>query len=72
MQAFAAAVQTVLRCQTSALNELPTAVKQRRQAEHNNMGSKGMKRGGHAPPVPPVTVLEVVLHTQRLQVKQHP
>ena len=70
VQACAAAVQTVLRWHTSALNQLPAAVKQRRQAEHKvSTQGKALDRGsGGDPLVLPVTVLEVVLHTQHLQV----
>ena len=67
VQAFAAAVQTVLRSQTSALNQLPAAVQQRRQAE-THAGTTGNHEGSHSLLMPSMTVLEVVLHTRRLQV----
>lgn len=69
VQAFVAAVHSILRSQTSALNHLPAAVKRRRQGEHVGTGQGSDKGGGHALQLPPMTVLEVVLHTQRLQVK---
>ena len=70
VQAFAAAVHSILRWHTSALNQLPAAVKQRRQAERSmhSMQSTGMDKGGGDAAMPPVTILEVVLHTQHLQV----
>ena len=69
MQAFTAAIQLVLRSQTLALNQLPTAVKQRHEAEAGADSSNDAKRTG-INAAPPITVLEVVLHTQRLQVRQ--
>ena len=68
MQAFAAAVQSILRSQTSALNQLPAAVKQRRQGEHTGHGKSSDNAGAETCHLLPMTVLEVVLHTQRLQV----
>ena len=69
VQAFSAAVQTILHGQTCALQQLPEAVKQRRTAEQSNsiQAAAGVKqRSGPGPPA--VTVPEVALHTQKLQV----
>lgn len=67
MQAFSAAVQTILHGQSCALQQLPEAVKQRRTAEQSDgiQAAAGVKQ---SPGPPAVTVLEVVLHTQKLQV----
>ena len=71
LQAFTAAVQNVLRGQTCALQQLPEAVKQRRMAEqsHSSMAAgRRTERTESEQGLPAVTVLEVVLHTEKLQV----
>ncbi|KAL0048524.1 hypothetical protein WJX82_005046 [Trebouxia sp. C0006] len=70
LQAFTAAVQNVLRGQTCALQQLPEAVKQRRMAEqsHSSMAAgRRTERTESEQGLPAVTVLEVVLHTEKLQ-----
>ena len=69
LQAFSAAVQTILHGQTCALQQLPEAVTQRRLAEQSDSikAAAGVKQRSRPGP-PAVTVLEVVLHTQKLQV----
>ena len=66
-QAFAAAVQQQLRSQSAALQQLPAAVQARRCAELPAVLGKAFPIGGGNSRM---TVLEVVLHTQRLQVLQ--
>ena len=68
LQAFTAAVQSVLRGQTCALQQLPEAVKQRRMAEQSHSSSAAGRRTESQQGLPAMTVLEVVLHTDRLQV----
>jgi hypothetical protein len=68
LQAFTAAVQSVLRGQTCALQQLPGAVKQRRMAEQSHSSMAAQRRTESQQGLPAVTVLEVVLHTERLQV----
>ena len=65
MQAFAAAVEQQVLRQSAALQQLPRAIKARRQAEQLSLpmpDTKPEMRGVA------MTVLEVVLHTQQLQV----
>ena len=73
MQAFAAAVQTILRRQTSSLQQLSEAVKQRRKAHPQQMHSSLAKEEScHIQELQPaMSLLEVVLHTERLQVMPH-
>lgn len=68
LQAFTAAVQSVLRGQTCALQQLPEAVNQRRLAEHSHSSTAAGRRTASQQDLPAVTVLEVVLHTEKLQV----
>jgi len=68
LQAFTAAVQSVLRGQTCALQQLPEAVKQRRMAEQSHNSMAAGRRAESQQSLPAVTVLEVVLHTEKLQV----
>lgn len=68
LQAFTAAVQSVLRGQTCALQQLPEAVKQRRMAEQSHSSMAAGRRTESEQGLPAVTVLEVVLHTEKLQV----
>ena len=68
LQAFTAAVQSVLRGQTCALQQLPEAVKQRRTAEQSHSSMAAGRRTESQQGLPAVTVLEVVLHTEKLQV----
>ena len=72
MQAFTAAVQSVLRGQTCAWQQLPEAVKQRRTAEHSHSSMAAGRRTESQQGLPAVTVLEVVLHTEKLQVMLQP
>ncbi|KAA6421892.1 MAG: hypothetical protein FRX49_08211, partial [Trebouxia sp. A1-2] len=67
LQAFTAAVQSVLRGQTCALQQLPEAVNQRRLAEHSHSSTAAGRRTASQQDLPAVTVLEVVLHTEKLQ-----
>ncbi len=68
LQAFTAAVQSVLRGQTCPLQQLPEAVKQRRMAEQSHNSMAAGRRTESQQSLPAVTVLEVVLHTEKLQV----
>ncbi len=68
MQAFTAAVQSVLRGQTCALQQLPEAVQQRRMAEQSHSSMAAGRRTERQQSLPAATVLEVVLHTEKLQV----
>lgn len=65
MQAFAAAVEQQLLRQSAALQQLPEAIKARRQAEQWSAPTPDTKPGTKSIAM---TVLEVVLHTQQLQV----
>ncbi|KAL0023111.1 hypothetical protein WJX77_002676 [Trebouxia sp. C0004] len=67
LQAFTAAVQSLLRGQTCALQHLPEAVKERRMAEQSHSSMVAGRRTECQRGLPAVTVLEVVLHTERLQ-----
>ncbi len=68
LQAFTAAVQSVLRGHTCALQQLPEAVQQRRMAEQSHSSMAVGRRTESQQSLPAVTVLEVVLHTEKLQV----
>ena len=68
MQAFAAALHDVLHQQTAALNHLQAAVQHRRKAESAGL-QKNPSMGIAPESTPAMTVMEVVLHTQQLQVR---
>lgn len=78
VQAFAAAIQQILREQSAALQQVPASVRLRRQAEQQGcrdvsgvalMGQHSfrmdMSQGPH------LTVLEVSVHTRALQVESN-